>query len=137
MPKLTIGRMAKLYGLHRSTLYEAITKGRISTDVDGRGQRVIDLSEMIRRYGEAPGKTRQQPDIQTDTLQTHPTPTAEGFSALLEELRLLREEVAGLRAELRLLEHKPTEVSQPIDTVKVKVKSGSVSSFADLLKDLD
>lgn len=55
MPALTIGRMAKLYGLHRSTLYEAIEKGRVTAGHNGKKQRVIDLSEMIRVYGEPSG----------------------------------------------------------------------------------
>lgn len=104
MPMLTIGRAAKLYGMHRSTLYEAVAKGRVSAGVDGKGQRVIDLAEMIRRYGEPPDATRQ-----------NPTPTAEAAGALqdtalqplLDELRLLREEVAQLRQTLLLLEHRP------------------------------
>ena len=57
MAKLTIGRMAKLYGLHRSTLHEAVSKGRVTAGLDGKGQKVIDLSEMIRVYGEPQGIT--------------------------------------------------------------------------------
>ena len=54
MPELTIGRMAKLYGLHRSTLYEAVERGHVTAGFNGKGQRVVELSEMIRRYGEPP-----------------------------------------------------------------------------------
>ncbi|WP_141231841.1 hypothetical protein [Pseudomonas sp. Irchel s3a12] len=104
MAKLTIGRMANLYGLHRSTLHEAVAKGRITAVLDGKGQRVIDLSEMIRVYGEPQGHTRHSPTLDPDTT---PTPLLETLSPLLEELRLLREEVRELRETMRLLEHKP------------------------------
>ncbi len=138
MAKLTLGRMAKLYGLHRSSLYEAVAKGRVSTSIDGKGQKVIDLSEMIRVYGEPPGQARQLPDTPTDSAQTVPTDV---LVPLLEELRLLREEVAGLRAELRLLEHKPGGVVSSNDTprdVGVTEKPAKpVQSFAELLKGLD
>lgn len=80
MPEMTIGRMAKLYGLHRSTLYEAVGKGRVSAGFNAKGQRVIDLSEMIRAYGEPPGNARHPtplPDTQPDSSQT----------ALIHELR--------------------------------------------------
>jgi hypothetical protein len=109
MTTLTIGRMAKLYGLHRSTLHEAVAKGRVTAGHDGKGQRVIDLSEMIRVYGEPTGRPTPPPDTQTLADDTHPTPpdTAAGWAELVNELRLLREEVAGLRQELRLIEHKP------------------------------
>jgi len=104
MQKLTVGRMAKLYGMHRSTLYEAVSKGRVSTGVDGKGQRVIALSEMIRVYGEPPGRPLQNPTPPTDTAPTLPTAA---LQPLLDELRLLREEVAQLRQTMLLLEHKP------------------------------
>ncbi len=115
MTKLTIGRMAKLYGLHRSTLHEAVAKGRVTAGHDGKGQRVIDLSEMIRVYGEPVGRPTPPPDTQTPAEDNHPTPpdTPAGWAELVNELRLLREEVAGLRQELRLIEHKPAAPTAP------------------------
>lgn len=110
MAKLTIGRMANLYGLHRSTLHEAVTKGRVTAGLDGKGQKVIDLSEMIRVYGEPPGGTRHSP---TPSPDTPPTPLFDTLHPLLEELRLLREEVRELRETMRLLEHKPEAPAQP------------------------
>lgn len=105
MSKLTIGRMAKLYGLHRSTLYEAVGKGRVTATPDGKGQQVIDLSEMIRVYGEPTGNPTRSPDTSTPQTDTGPTPAI--WAEMLAELRLLREEVVGLRQEMRLIEHKP------------------------------
>jgi hypothetical protein len=115
MTTLTIGRMAKLYGLHRSTLHEAVAKGRVTAGHDGKGQRVIDLSEMIRVYGEPTGRPTPLPDTQTPPDDAHPTPpgTPAGWAELVSELRLLREEVAGLRQELRLIEHKPAAPTAP------------------------
>lgn len=102
MPELTLGRMAKLYGLHRSTLYEAVAKGRVTAGFDGKGQRVIELSEMIRVYGEAPGQPDTHP---TPSPDTHPTPgpTPDTYRELLDELRALREEVRELREAMRTL----------------------------------
>lgn len=120
--KTTIGRMAKLYGLHRSTLYEAVDKGRISaSERDGKGQRLIDLAEMIRVYGEPPGRHPTPGptpvDIAPDTMQD-----------LLAELRALRLEVAELRQTIPLLlEHRPHQ-EQPAPT--------AVDDFADIFADL-
>lgn len=108
MAKLTIGRMANLYGLHRSTLHEAVAKGRVTAGLDGKGQKVIDLSEMIRVYGEPQGTTLHSPP---PTPDTSPTPLFDALHPLLDELRLLREEVRELRETMRLLEHKPEVVS--------------------------
>jgi len=129
MPALTIGRMAKLYGLHRSTLHEAVARGRISAGFDGKGQRVIDLSEMIRVYGEPLGCPTPPDTSPTPSPDTAPTPTVGELSGLLEELRLLRQEVRELREAMLLLEHKPA--TPPAVEVK------KAESFADLLRDLD
>ncbi len=86
MPEMTIGRMAKLYGLHRSSLYEAVRKGRVTAGFNGKGQRVIDLSEMIRVYSEPPGQpgqTRQKP---TPDAWARPTPDQTPDSDLMREL---------------------------------------------------
>ena len=105
--KTTIGKMAKLYALHRSTLYEAVQKGRVSaSERDGKGQRLIDLAEMIRVYGEPPGSAPTPnptpADIPPDTMHD-----------LLAELRALRLEVAELRQTMQRIEHKPEPPADP------------------------
>lgn len=113
MQKLTIGRMAKLYGLHRSTLYEAVSKGRVSTGFDGKGQRVIDLSEMIRVYGEPPGQARQSPTPSPDTSQT-PTDIEmlTRFDALIELVKEQRDELKALREEVHQMRRLPAPEPQ-------------------------
>jgi hypothetical protein len=137
MPAFTLGRLAKLYGMHRSTVYEAVEKGRVSAGLDGKGQKVIDLSEAIRVWGEPPTDQTVKPDTRQSVPVADPTYPTDALQPLLEELRLLREEVAGLRAELRLIEHKPQ--LPPHVEVKggEKPPSGPASSFADLLASLD
>jgi len=108
MAKLTIGRMANLYGLHRSTLHEAVAKGRVTAGLDGKGQKVIDLSEMIRVYGEPQGSPLHRPTLDpTLSPYTSPTPEMDALHPLIDEVRLLREEIRELRESLRLIEHKP------------------------------
>lgn len=108
MQKLTIGRMAKLYGLHRSTLYEAVSKGRVSTGFDGKGQRVIDLSEMIRVYGEPPGQAQQNPTPSPDTNQTPAdSELLTRFDALIELVKEQRDELKALRDEVHQLRRLP------------------------------
>lgn len=109
MAKLTIGRMANLYGLHRSTLHEAVAKGRVTAGLNGKGQKVIDLSEMIRVYGEPQSVALHRP---TPEPYTSPTPETDALHPLIEEVRLLREEIRELRESLRLIEHKPDPQSE-------------------------
>lgn len=135
MPAFTLGRLAKLYGMHRSTVYEAVEKGRVSAGLDGKGQKVIDLSEAIRIWGEPPTDQTVKPDTRQQAAAPDPTPPADALQPLLEELRLLREEVAGLRAELRLIEHKPDK-PPTVEKGGAQPPSGPARSFADLLANL-
>lgn len=134
MAKLTIGRMAKLYGLHRSTLHEAVAKGRVTAGLDEKGQKVIDLSEMIRVYGEPIGSPLHHPTPEPYTSRPpemdalHPT-----LKPLVEEVRLLRAEIHELRESLRLIEHKP----DPKPTSSSKAPSEAPITWANLLKALD
>ena len=134
MAKLTIGRMAKLYGLHRSTLHEAVSKGRVTAGLDGKGQKVIDLSEMIRVYGEPQGLPLHRP---TPSPDTSPTPEMDALhpalQPLIEEVRLLRTEIHELRESLRLIEHKPAP--KPVSAQSTKL--GDTATWANLLDALD
>ncbi|MCK0716468.1 hypothetical protein ACFO0U_01155 [Chromohalobacter sarecensis] len=116
MPPLTIGRMANLYSLHRSTLYEAIDKGRVTAAFNGKGQKVLDLSEMIRVYGEPPGKNTsslQNPTPNADSLPDTPS-VIEKFDALLEIVKEQRDELRQLREEVAQLRRLPAPSSDPI-----------------------
>ena len=124
MAKLTIGRMANLYGLHRSTVHEAVAKGRVTAGLDGKGQKVIDLSEMIRVYGEPEGSALHRPTPEMDAL--HP---------LIEEVRLLREEIRELRESLRLIEHKPNP-KPPVKT-SAPEKPQEPATWSSLFSALD
>lgn len=138
MPTLTIGRMAKLYGLHRSTLHEAVAKGRVTAGLDGKGQRVIDLAEMIRVYGEPTGSPTPAPDTLQASPDTHPTPPADlaeliaqaVAKAVAEAVEPLRLEIERLRLEPARLEHKPAQDSPP-------PPQAAPRSFADLLANLE
>jgi hypothetical protein len=50
----TISQAARRYGKARSTIHRAIDAGRLSCSVRGDGVRVLDLSELIRLWGEPP-----------------------------------------------------------------------------------
>ena len=145
MPAFTLGRLAKLYGMHRSTVYEAVEKGRVSAGLDGKGQKVIDLSEAIRVWGEPPSNQTAKPDTRHPALvadQTHPTGQTDLAriiaEAVAQAVEPLIKEVQELRAELRLIEHKPDKpqtVEHPAGGAQPP--SGPARSFADLLASLD
>ncbi|MDR5900450.1 hypothetical protein QC823_15915 [Halomonas vilamensis] len=94
----TISQAAKLYGKARSTIHRAIESGRLSCSVRGDGVRVIDLSELIRLWGEPPNApTSKQQSATPDEPDTQQAMLHE-LQAMRRELVALREEVAQLRA---------------------------------------
>lgn len=137
MPELTIGRMAKLYGLHRSTLYEAVSKGRVTAGFNAKGQRVIDLSEMIRVYGEPPSNARHPtplPDIQPDSDQT----------ALINELRRqtavierMAERIEKLEATMLALPAPPQPAKGTHEPTAPEIGEKPVKGFDDILARLN
>ncbi|MGN7613997.1 helix-turn-helix domain-containing protein [Magnetococcales bacterium HHB-1] len=57
MSTLNITQAAKAAGVSRNTLYKKIKKGKISTITDRKNGRVIDVSELVRVFGELEGVT--------------------------------------------------------------------------------
>ena len=52
MTKLNISRASRATGKNRTTLYRHIESGKLSSEKDGTGNTVIDVSELQRVYGE-------------------------------------------------------------------------------------
>ncbi|WP_280564768.1 hypothetical protein [Chromohalobacter sp. 48-RD10] len=131
--------MARLYGLHRSTLYEAVDKGRVTAAVNGKGQKVLDLSEMIRVYGEPPGQKHfalQNPTPKSDDLPDTPS-VIEKFDALLEIVKEQRDELRQLREEVAHLRRLPAPPSDPIqETPATQPKDDDPHGLRSLVQSL-
>ena len=136
MPQLTLSAVAKMYGMHRTTLYAAIKAGRVSAGHNLRGQKVIELSEAIRAWGEPSGQppvdsTRSTPANTGDS--THSTAPVEQLMTEATALRLaaaIERLIEIEEAKLLQLEHKPAPRIEHEPAVKPQ-------SFADLLASFD
>lgn len=103
--RLTPSAAARLYGIHRATLYRHMASGRLSWVLEPDNSRALDLSELIRCYGEPPGNATSNATPATPATSSDATSATERLLAELveltrmqgEELRKLREEVATLR----------------------------------------
>lgn len=103
----TLQDAIELTGRSRRSLYRDMDAGRVSYRVRPDGRRELDTSELMRAYGPLlpVAHSTAQTVAQADTPSS--VPGADHLEPLLEELRLLREEVRELRQALLLLEHKP------------------------------
>lgn len=97
----SVAQAQKLTQKSRRTLYRDMAAGRISWRTGTSGHREIDTAELIRAYGElSDGGTPEWPIV------AHPDGT-QNTAVLLDEIRQLREEVAGLRDVLMRIEYRP------------------------------
>ena len=89
-----LNEAARLTGKDQSTITRACQSGRLSFTKDESGNRMFDLAELERVYGQL-----RKPEKQTD-----PAPTAD-IAAITEALERARAaEVTGLQREIRRLE---------------------------------
>lgn len=115
MAWVTVRQAMKLTGKARSSLYRDMAKGRVSYRSEVDGSRSIDTSELIRVYGElvhseTPSRDTQRHDGETGNAV---------IQELVSEIKMLRDEVAGLRVEMqemRRIEHKPDPDQSPVST---------------------
>ncbi|WP_081195756.1 hypothetical protein [Halomonas sp. BC1] len=96
--QLTVSKAARLYGKARSTIHRAIEAGRLSCSFSGDGTRIIDLTELIRVWGEPPRKLPEMQQRDVFEMAEAQQAVAQELAAMRRELMALREEVAQLRA---------------------------------------
>ena len=95
MTELSISAAARAAGVSRTTIQKAIKTGRLSATTNAAGNRVIDLSELLRVYGPL------QPTLQGVAVPTRQPTAGEGcgqvaspgalIEVLQEQLRLALE----------------------------------------------
>lgn len=139
----TLQEAIELTGRSRRSLYRDMDAGRVSYRVRDDGRRELETTELMRAYGalRAVAQPAATEAAQAGTPDGTPLETSpELVAALLDELRLLREEVAGLRAAMLRLEHKPEPAPAPVPEPEAAPEPAPerrpVKSFADLLDSL-
>lgn len=115
MAWVTVRQAMKLTGKARSSLYRDMAKGRVSYRSEVDGSRSIDTSELIRVYGALVHSETRSRDTQRHDSETGNAVIQE----LVSEIKMLRDEVAGLRVEMqemRRIEHKLDPEQSPVST---------------------
>jgi chromosome segregation ATPase len=93
----TLGQAAKATGKQKSTILEAVRKGRISAAKDDLGRYQIDPAELHRVYS---------PIVQTEREETPPT---------LYKTELLEEKIKYLEREMARLERQEADLREDRD----------------------
>lgn len=126
--QLSISEAARLYNKHRATVHRNIKSGLLSCSYRGDGTRAIDLSELIRAYGEPPNKPPE--------MQQGATPPADDVQqAMLHELQAMKAELVALRQEVAELKRLPAPEAAKSRTSdeRPEPKRKPVTSFEEVL----
>jgi predicted site-specific integrase-resolvase len=100
MAKLNISQAAKAAGIARGTLYNHIHQGKISYELDQKGDKVIDTSELLRVYGEL--KTNEASNEQSEmrSNEQHDTLEITGIAQVLKQrINDLEQQIEDLRKD--------------------------------------
>lgn len=122
MAKVSISEAARLTGKSRTTLHRLIKTGDLSTCAGVRNAKMIDISELIRVFGDISKPVQEQPfeQVLEQRVTVTPAPSEQMVSSLKQEVEHLRTLVSAqeshidsLKQSLQLLEHKK-DVQQPL-----------------------
>ncbi len=90
MANLTAAQALKVLDISKATLYRDINSGKVSVDIDEKGRKVIDTSELIRAYGEL--KSPETNETVSRNSSMKPRETDETVSFLKQEIEFLKRE---------------------------------------------
>jgi len=103
--QLNMSQAAQAAGITRRTLYNHVKQGKVTTSRDKKNNPVIDVSELIRAYGNVSLPVKKIPTI------THRENTQENFPS--EQLQAMQKEIAELKlAVTHMLEDKKARESE-------------------------
>ncbi len=94
--KVSISKAATMAGVTRATFYRHIEKKGISVDKDSAGNPMIDVSELIRVYGD---KVRTPEQVEKEKSRQPAKPARENDSELRIEVEVLRERLRNVENE--------------------------------------
>lgn len=118
--KLNITDASKAVGKPRSTLYRHIKRGKVSSDEDGQGNTVIDISELQRVYGKL---NVAATDLDTEHNEALHQPASPKNAAEIELLRLkLKHAEEQRNTEKERRERAENEVERLLSIVETQTR---------------
>jgi len=102
MAKVSISEAARLTGKSRTTLHRLIKAGELSTCSGARNAKMVDISELIRVFGDISKPVQEQPFEQvTEQRVTVPPALSEQMvSSLKQEVEHLRTLVSAQESHI-------------------------------------
>lgn len=118
--QLNLTQAAKAVGLTRRTLYNHINQGKVTASRDGKNNPVIDVSELIRAYGNVSLPVKKIPTI-SQRENSHKNFPHEQLNAMQKELvdlkqavTLMLEDKTAREEERRLHEEERSKLQEEV-----------------------
>lgn len=92
---LNLSQAAQAAGITRRTLYNHVKQGKVTVSRDGKNNPVVDVSELIRAYGNVNIPEKEIPNI------SHRENTQKNFPH--EQFQAMQKELADLRQAVTLM----------------------------------
>lgn len=109
MAKLSVREAAYRVGVTRQTLFKYIRQGKVSATLGHDGQKQIDVTELIRAFGELQPDTVTSGDS-SDRRPLSPAPVNTTTTALQLELERMKAQLQFKEAELALAKERIDEL---------------------------
>lgn len=121
--QLSVREAAERVGVTRQTIFKKIKDGELSATIDHRGNKQVDITELLRVYGQLQSNDSQQSTTVNKVRQSKQSPQDAGLQLELErskmllqmkdrELQLAQERIGELKAresELKQRDRDSTE----------------------------
>ena len=125
MAQVSISEAARLAGISRGSLYKSyIKKGVISVSADLAGKKFIDTSELLRVFGELKGNSNEQPTGEQKYTGEQVQEQVETARDI--EIKMLREQVAELKADKAFYQTQVTELTSTMKLLEAPKSSGPI-----------
>jgi FtsZ-binding cell division protein ZapB len=111
--KLSVREAAYRVGVTRQTLFKYIREGKVSATVGHEGQKQVDVSELLRVFGEL------QPDTGTDGHSSDRRPLSQAKAATATTTAL-QVELERMKTELHFKEKELALAKERIDELKAR-----------------
>lgn len=115
--KISVSNAAKMVGVSRATFYRHIDEKSITTEQDNRGNKVIDVAELIRIYGDS---LKTLEDIEAaKKLKKDKSETTQDSKNLSIESELLKDKLKNLESER---EREREQLTNQIEDLKTRLE---------------
>lgn len=110
MTQLTVRQAAERVGVSRQTMFRYIQQGKVSATLSHSGEKQIEISELLRVFGELQSETVTPTTPHNRPRQTHRDSETTAITSYQVELERLKAQLELKSAELELAKERIAEL---------------------------